>query len=223
MYPVNLYDLYELLRGPLLWLAFGVFFVGMVVRVALFYRLSKKKDGVIYRFFSWKWLWLSIFHWIVPPLNKTFWKNPIVTIVGFIFHICLIVTPLFLLAHAVLWYESWEISWWSLSEQVADYMTLITIGSGLFLLVRRMILPHVRIVTTAGDYLLLTVTLAPFVTGYLAYHQYFDYQTVLILHMIFGELLLVIIPFTKLSHFLIFFFSRAVTGMEFGRRRAPSW
>ncbi len=219
---MSLVTLYELLRGPLLWLAFGVFFGGMVLRVILFYRLSKRKDGVIYRFFSWKWLWLSIFRWIVP-LNETAKKNPIVTLVGFVFHICLIATPIFLLAHGVLWYESWEISWWSLSEQVADYMTLIVIGCGLFFAIRRMVLPHVRIVTTAADYLLLAVTLAPFVTGYLAYHQYFDYKTVLVLHMFFGELMLVVIPFTKLSHFLMFFFSRAVTGMEFGRRSAPSW
>jgi hypothetical protein len=128
-----------------------------------------------------------------------------------------------LLAHGVLWYESWEISWWSLPETVADYMTLITIGCCIFLALRRLVLPYVRVVTTAADYVLLGVTLAPFVTGYLAYHQYFDYHTVLLLHMFFGELMLVVIPFTKLSHFLMFFFSRAVTGMEFGRRNAPSW
>jgi nitrate reductase gamma subunit len=215
-------SLYELLRGPLLWLAFGVFFGGMMVRIVLFFQLSQKKDKPIYRFFSWKWLWLSIFHWIVP-LNETAKKNPSTTVVGFIFHFCLLVTPLFLLAHGVLWYESWEISWWSLPETVADYMTLITIGCGIFLALRRLLLPYVRVVTTTADYVLLGVTLAPFVTGYLAYHQYFDYQTVIILHMFFGELMLVVIPFTKLSHFLMFFFSRAITGMEFGRRSAPSW
>jgi nitrate reductase gamma subunit len=215
-------NLYELLRGPLLWLAFGVFLGGMVVRLALFVATSRNKDKPIYRFWSWKWFWLSIVHWIVP-LNVTAKKNPVVTIVGFLFHICLLVTPLFLLAHGVLWYESWEISWWSLSEKVADYMTLVAIGCGLFFLVRRLVAPHVRLITTAADYVLLAVTLAPFITGYLAYHQYFDYYTVMILHMIFGELMLVVIPFTKLSHFLMFFVSRAVTGMEFGRRDAPSW
>jgi nitrate reductase gamma subunit len=102
-------------------------------------------------------------------------------------------------------------------------MTLITIGCGIFLALRRIFLPYVRVVTTTADYALLGVTLAPFVTGYLAYHQYFDYHTVLLLHIFFGELMLVVIPFTKLSHFLMFFFSRAVTGMEFGRRSAPSW
>jgi nitrate reductase gamma subunit len=215
-------NLYELLRGPLLWLAFGVFVGGMVVRVALFVRTSVKKDKPIYRFFSWKWLWLSIVHWVLP-LNETAKKHPVVTLAGFLFHISLIVTPLFLLAHGVLWYESWGISWWSLSEKVADYMALVAIGCGLFFVVRRIASPHVRVVTTAADYVLLAVSLAPFITGYLAYHQYFDYYTVMILHMIFGEIMLVVIPFTKLSHFLMFFVSRAVTGMEFGRRDAPSW
>ena len=37
-------SLYELLRGPLLWLAFGVFIGGMVIRVVLFFQLSTKKD-----------------------------------------------------------------------------------------------------------------------------------------------------------------------------------
>ena len=46
-------SLYELLRGPLLWVAFGVFFSGMVVRVVLFFQLSRQKDKPIYRFFSW--------------------------------------------------------------------------------------------------------------------------------------------------------------------------
>ena len=43
-------SLYELLRGPLLWLAFGVFIGGMLVRVILFFTVSTKKDKPIYRF-----------------------------------------------------------------------------------------------------------------------------------------------------------------------------
>ena len=82
-------SLYELLRGPLLWLAFGVFIGGMLVRVILFFTVSTKKDKPIYRFFSWKWLGLSVFHWIVP-LNETAKKNPVTTAVGFIFHFCLL-------------------------------------------------------------------------------------------------------------------------------------
>ncbi len=40
-----------------------------------------------------------------------------------------------------------------------------------------------------------------------------------IVHMLSGELMLVLIPLTKLSHFVLFFFSRGATAVEFGRRR----
>jgi hypothetical protein len=40
-----------------------------------------------------------------------------------------------------------------------------------------------------------------------------------ILHMLSGELMLILIPFTKLSHMVFFFLSRAHIGSEFGERR----
>jgi len=205
-----------------LWSAFVVCIGGLGVRLLLLVRLSLRNDRPIYHYFSWKWLLLSLVHWLLP-LNQTAKKHPVITAAGFVFHGSLIVTPIFLLAHGVLWYESWGVSWWFLPEKTADYLTLVTIGSGLFLFARRLLLAHVRLVSTTADYLVLALSLAPFVTGYLAYHQFFDYDTVLIVHMIAGELFLVAIPFTKLSHAVLFFASRAVTGMEFGRRRAPSW
>jgi len=71
---------------------------------------------------------------------------------------------------------------------------------------------------------LLGLTVLPFLTGFLAYHQFGPYETMLILHIIFSEILLVLIPFTKLGHMILFFFSRAFIGFEMGGRRgARSW
>jgi nitrate reductase gamma subunit len=139
--------------------------------------------------------------------------------VTYAFHILLLGVPIFLLAHNVLWDESWKISWWSLPEDVADYLSLLMLALILFLIIRRMVAPYARIVTTAADYLLLVVVALPFLTGYLAYHQWINYHLMVILHMLSGELMLILIPFTKLSHMLLFFFSRAHIGSEFGERR----
>ena len=38
-------------------------------------------------------------------------------------------------------------------------------------------------------------------------------------HIISGEMLLIAVPFTKLSHILLFFMSRAQLGMDFGIKR----
>jgi nitrate reductase gamma subunit len=46
----------------------------------------------------------------------------------------------------------------------------------------------------------------------------------MIAHVITGEILLILIPFTKLGHMILFFFTRAFIGFEMGARRgARSW
>jgi nitrate reductase gamma subunit len=84
---------------------------------------------------------------------------------------------------------------------------------------RRIALPEVRILTTAYDYLLLAITIAPFLTGFIAAHTVANYNAWLIAHVLTGELMLVAIPFTKLSHFVLFFMSRAQIGMDYGIKR----
>jgi nitrate reductase gamma subunit len=53
----------------------------------------------------------------------------------------------------------------------------------------------------------------------MAHYQLGDYQLWLILHILSGEIMLVAIPFTKLSHFVGFFLSRAQLGMDYGIKR----
>jgi nitrate reductase gamma subunit len=61
-------------------------------------------------------------------------------------------------------------------------------------------------------------------TGILAYHQMGPYELMLPLHIALSETLLIVIPFSKLGHMLLFFFSRAFIGFELGARRgARSW
>ena len=89
----------------------------------------------------------------------------------------------------------------------------------LFLFGRRLFLARVRIITTAYDYLVLLIAIAPFLTGYLAYHQWFDYSTVMTLHVLSGEAMLITLPFTKLGHMLFFFLYRFLIGSEYSFAR----
>jgi len=110
-------------------------------------------------------------------------------------------------------------SLWSMPDFTADAATVICILSGIFLLLRRLIRPEVRILTEPRDYSLLLMTLLPFITGFLAYHQLGNYRIMMYLHMLSAEILLILIPFTKLSHMILFFFTRAFIGFEMGSRR----
>jgi nitrate reductase gamma subunit len=119
---------------------------------------------------------------------------------------------------------SWGAKWIVISEGAANYMTLAVILACVFFLLRRIMLPEVQFVTDVSDYVLLAIAFAPFMTGFAANRQWFDYETTIIIHMICGSLMLMVIPFTRLSHMLFFPFTRAYMGSEFGAvRNARDW
>jgi nitrate reductase gamma subunit len=215
--------MYEFLRGPMVWVAFIIFVLGMVYRLVTMLRMAKK-DKVVYPYMSAKYSFRSLLHWVVPFASRNMRLQPEMTILSFVFHICLIITPIFLLAHNILLQQSWGISLWTISENVADVMTLIVIFACVAFLLRRLANPTVRFVTFPSDYVLLFITFAPFFTGFLAAQQLVHYQAMTLLHMLFGELMLIAIPFTRLSHMFFFPFTRAYMGSEFGSvRNARDW
>lgn len=212
--------MYELVRGPLVWVSLLVFVFGTVYQVIRFHRLSKKlgKPGVslpaakkkeksaeepeeapsIDDFLIWlKGLKLTILG--ISPVTIT---------VSTVFHVCLLITPLFVLGHNDLIDLSWNISLFSFSETVTDVLTIIFLLCAAFFLLRRMLLPRLRAISSFYDYVVLILAIMPFLTGFLAYHHLYDYRTVMILHMLFGELMLMAIPFTKLIHMIFFFLNR---------------
>ena len=205
-------------------MTFIIFIGGLIVRVGFLIGLSRERDRVFYNHANMSWGLRSIFHWLLPLGSVSIRQQPIFALVFYLFHVCLLAVPLFLNAHNLLWDESFGMSLWSMSDKLADILAMVVIGCGIFLFVRRLVRPEVRILTSAWDYTLILLTLAPFVTGVLAYHQWGPYDVMLILHVLFGEVLLIVIPFSKLGHIILFFFTRAFIGFEMGERRgARSW
>lgn len=212
-------ELYDFLKGPMVWISFFVFISGSVYRI--FFLLYKvKKSKIIREYMNLKYSFRSIFHWIIPFASTNMRKHPLFTIMAFLFHICLFVTPIFLNAHNKLLFEAWQVKLWSIPEILADYMSLIVIFCIFIFFLRRIVVPEVKYVTYGSDYLLLLITGVPFITGFLASRQLLlDYPIMLNLHIAFSELMLISIPFTRLSHMLFFWFIRAYTGSDFGAVR----
>jgi nitrate reductase gamma subunit len=212
------------LAGPGLWSAFIIFFGGMIIRIIRLYRLSRKKDPVIYNHASFTWGLKSILFWLLPWGSASMRQQPVFTFVVFAFHVTLFGVPLFLDAHNMLWEESLGVGLWSLPDTLADMMTVILLVSIGFLVLRRIVRREVRILTGTWDYVLLGLTALPFLTGFLAYHELGPYDLVMTLHMLSAVVLLILIPFTKLAHMILFFFTRAFIGFEMGARRgARAW
>lgn len=219
-----MHEIYNFVSGPLAWLAFILFFGGCLYRLVRLFMLVKEKEPFIFNYMSWKYSLRSIFHWIIPFGTVNWRRHPVLTVVTFVFHIGLVIAPIFLLAHVILLDEALNLSWWALPDAWADVLTVVVIIGCLFFLVRRLTQPEVKFVTSASDFVILTVVAAPFITGFIAYHQWIDYPVMMVLHVVAGEVLLVAIPFTRLSHMLFSPFTRAYMGSEFGKvRHARDW
>ena len=219
-----MHSLYAFVSGPLAWLAFVLFVGGSLYRLAHLILLTHRKEKFIYSYLSWKYSLRSIIRWVTPFGTENMRRHPVMTLVTFAFHICLLVMPVFLLAHVILIEEAWGWSWWTLPDSLAVFMAAVVVGSCVFFAVRRLTTPEVQYVTSASDYVLLAVVAAPFVTGLVAHYQWFGYQWFSILHIFSGELMLAAIPFTRLSHMLYAPLTRAYMGSEFGAiRHARDW
>lgn len=210
-------------EGPLLWIAFLVFIIGILIRMAQFLFVARTKDKPFYNYFRLKYILATLARWLLP-LNVDVRKNPVFMICVYLFHICLLVVPIWLAGHISLWEESrfgW--SWSSLPDKWADWMTLLFLAISIYFILRRALSADLRIITTFSDYLLIVVTALPFATGYFLTHGTLDSigflgDNMRLFHVLSAELMLILIPFTRLSHSVLFFFSRAATGIEFGRR-----
>ncbi len=223
--------MYDLVRGPMVWVAFLVFIIGTIYQVVRFYSLSRKNPQ---------------FRLIKPtggppkteeppsPPELTFGQrlrlsiagtNPMMVAITTVFHVLLVFTPFFVLGHNVLWDLAWGIKPPSFSESFTDVLTLIVIGGGIYFLCRRLFMARVRSITSAYDYVILAIATAPFITGFLAYRHIFDYDTVILLHMLAGEIMLIAIPFTKLVHMPFFFINRFLLVHEntFGAGGSRIW
>jgi len=207
-----------------MWVAFLMFIGGIVLRTVQFFSVTKKKKRVYYTSNKKRQSAYSNsdyspeeqkINMVLSLRNSLIGTHPVDAVSTSLFHILLFIIPLFLVAHNNLLYESWKIRLWTFSESTANKLTVIFLVLALFFFVRRVLVRKVRVITTTSDYLVFLITVAPFLTGFIAYHQWFDYNTILIIHIVAGELMLAAIAFTKLGHMVFFFFARFLIGGEY--------
>lgn len=158
----------------------------------------------------------SIITGIIPFATRFMRERPFFTIVTVIFHLGVLLVPIFFVAHIVLWFESYGITWPGITNALADVLTIAVLFSCIYFFIRRMKVKEVKMVSQTSDYLLLILIFTCFLTGFLAFHQWGPYRPMLILHILSSELLMIMIPFSRLWHMIAYPFSRYYMGTDFG-------
>ncbi len=215
-------DLLLWARGPGLGMAVAIFLFGMTLRLFEIYSLGRKRDLSTPRSNSPGSGWRTIYARSLPHADT--WRRSALTIIaGFVFHIGLFIVLLFLLPHIELIRALTGLSWPALPTPLIDLVTVITLISLIVILVHRLMDPVKRFLSGFGDYLVWTVTFLPLLTGYMAYHHLLlDYTLLLALHILSAELLLVVFPFTKLTHTFTLFIARWYNGDIAARKGVAS-
>ena len=211
------------LTGPGLIFSLAVFFIGMIVRLVLYFRgLDWRLERVAYKPFMAKGMkggLYSIYKWLIPFGTHGWRAQPFMTVCFFLLHFGAVLVPLFLAGHNELLRMKFGFGLPSLPQGVADVLTVGTILGLVLITLRRIALAKVRIITTLNDYFIILLVAVPFVTGFIASFGTENYNAWLLLHIISGQIMLILAPFTKLSHIALYFASRWQIGADFGIKR----
>lgn len=218
---MNEMELLTWARGPGLNIAIGLFILGMLWRLVEIYTLGRKKDLAPARNAPGASGWHTVVRRSMPP-HGMLKRSPISYIGGYIFHIGLFIVVFLFAPHIKLVDSLLGLSWPGLPSQVIDAVTVVTLATMLLVLFDRINNPVKRYLSTVGDYAAWALTFLPILTGFLAVkHLLLPYTTMLALHILSVELLLVALPFTKLIHVFTLFASRWYNGDISGKRGVP--
>ena len=196
----------EWARGPIFKFAFLVMVLGLLRHLVLtlagvFQALHRAGDKNI----PYKVVFRTTLDWLFP-FKKMSTNRPIYSIISVIFHIGLILVPIFLLPHVLLWKRGLGFGWPSIPHMLADVLTLVTVAAAIGLIIGRLGHTEARRISRAQDILLPVLLMVPFISGFLAMHPAsnpIDYTAVMLVHVMSANLIFILIPFTKLGHIIL--------------------
>ena len=205
-------------RGPGLNIALVIFVLGTIWRLFEIYSLGRKKDIAPARHVAGASGWNTIVRRSVPPPGMLK-RSPVSYVGGYVFHIGLFIIVFLFAPHIKLIDGLFGIAWPALPSQVVDAVAVVTLATMLVVLADRINKPVKRYLSTFEDYFTWALTFLPVLTGYLAVqHLLLPYATMLAIHILSVELLLIVLPFSKLFHVFTLIPSRWYNGDINGKR-----
>lgn len=140
------------------------------------------------------------------PIHRLHRTRPVFSYASFILHLGIIFAGLFLSNHIAILEFNVGVSWPALYRPLLDGLTLAAIVAGGYLLLFRIYIRSARSLSKAIDYALLLLILSIFVSGYVAGRTWnpIPYDSLMLFHTTNGVVLLILIPFTKIAHCVLY-------------------
>ncbi|MCP4703064.1 MAG: respiratory nitrate reductase subunit gamma [candidate division Zixibacteria bacterium] len=195
--------LLEFARGPMFRFSIIIMLLGLARLVLLdlynaYIAYQKAGDKSL----PWKLIISRSIEWLFP-IKRIAHSRPIYSIFSILFHIGLLLVPIFLFAHVQLWEKGIGFSWPTLPYDWAYWLTLSTIVFALLLLTGRVLNKTSSFLSRKQDFLWPVLLLIPFVTGFACSHMNVspsNYQLFMLMHVLAGNFIFILMPFTKIAH-----------------------
>ncbi len=200
----------EWAKGPVFIFAFTFMLLGLIRHVALtVWEIARAMRRAGDKTLPYGQIFTATVKWLFPVGKLR--ERLFFSVTSVLFHIAILIVPIFLGGHIVLWARSLGISWAAVSwlaipNQVADVLTIVAIVTAVALVIQRAAARATRVLSRFQDYALPLVIAVPFASGYLVMHPAanpFSYEAMLFVHVMSANLVFVLIPITKLSHMVL--------------------
>ena len=203
-------------RGPLFWTALAFMVLGLARRLLLVswegWRIYVRAGD---RSIPLRRVARETLQWLVPARRlRDRWFYSLTTVV---MHAAVLLVPLFLAGHVALWRKSVGRSWPALPNPVATILTGAAVAAAIAVVIQRAAARDSRALTRFQDHALPLLIAGIFAAGFLVMHPAwnpFSRDSVLLAHVLGGDLLLLLVPLTKLSHMILLPFTQLVSELS---------
>jgi nitrate reductase gamma subunit len=192
----------EWARGPAFVFAFSFMVLGLVrhavLTVAQIYATLRRAGD---RSLAYSKIVRATVQWMIPVSKIR--SEVLYSFTSILFHVAILIVPVFLASHIALWKRGLGLSWPAIPNQAADVLAIVAIVTAAGLFTQRVSAGATRALSRFQDYALPPLISVPFISGFLVMHpgiNPFSYETLLFVHVMSANLVLVLIPITKLSH-----------------------
>jgi nitrate reductase gamma subunit len=218
-------NLLDFARGPALKVAIAIFCLGVTWRIVAFALLRIRRDmnrprASVLKFLGSGLLTIGSRSW---PHREFIGRTGAGEALGYSYHIGLFALVLLFTPHILFLGSLFGVTWPGLPSSLITVISVLTLTLFLAVLFRRVTNPVMRMLSNFDDYFSWFITMWVIVTGLAATaHVGARYETLLAVHILSVDVLLVWFPFGKLMHAFYIFPSRALNGALLARKGATS-
>jgi hypothetical protein len=214
-----------LARGPGMQMATLILIAGMFWRLAGILLLRRRvahaaaRNPLAVRLLGGA---ITIFTRTIP--RRTFWPRVGAGVpLSYVFHVGLFVVLFGGAAHILVIHQIFGVSWPGLPKGFIVLASGITLAALILLLIRRVTHPVLKLLSTLDDYISWAIVFVPVATGILLSGETMaSYGTLLAMHILSIEALMIWLPFGKLMHVTLVFAGRFMLGHDFSRKGAAT-